>query len=567
MESYHPLLGPPAAMAGVVDYKGRPITNKRGTGRWVAVFFILVIEIAERTAYNGIMFNLINYMTGHLGMSTAAAAANVTVWSGLSSMFPLLGALIADSFLSRYRTIVYSSLVYISSLGLLAFSAAASHRSHCVTERVYNKTAGYDASCPITTFKLVLFYFALYLAALAQGGHRPCVQAFGAEQFDETDMEENLWRSSFFNWWILALTISMSITPIALSYIQENINWSLGFGIPCILFSAALIVFWMGSSFYRCQTRQESSPYPQIGRALATLVKSKLFSHAMSVAGDEKEHYPGSYRPSSRPETDGVPSAVPVEGMEEAKALLRLFPIWASCLGYTLVFCQWETFFTKQGGTLERKIGSNFQLPAAGLQSLSHATTVVIILVYDRIFVPIMRNITGISSGITKLQRIGTGLMLSCVMMVISALVETKRLETARKFGLVDAPTSVLPMSILWLFPQYMIMGVVTVFVVAGMQEFFFDQVPDAVRSLGICFSICIFGIGNLINSFLVYAIDKTTRGITGESWFSNNLNRAHLDYFYWLIALLSLCSFILYILSARTYVHKQKREINVFVT
>ncbi|KAK8966482.1 putative peptide/nitrate transporter [Platanthera guangdongensis] len=551
MESYHPLLGPPAAMAGVVDYKGRPITNKRGTGRWVAVFFILVIEIAERTAYNGIMFNLINYMTGHLGMSTAAAAANVTVWSGLSLMFPLLGALIADSFLSRYRTIVYSSLVYILSLGLLAFSAATPHRSHCLSEHDYNKITGYDASCPITTFKLALFYFALYLAAFAQGGHRPCVQAFGAEQFDETDMEENIWRSSFFNWWILALTITLSITPITLSYIQENINWSLGFGIPCILFSVALIVFWMGSSFYRCQTRQESSPYPQIGRAFATLVKSKLFSHAMSVAGEEKEHYPGSYRPSSAGRGDG-----------RSKGPASIVSNLGNLLGLYSGLLPVGNFLHQTRGHLGEEDRIKLPTSAAGLQSLTHATTVVIILVYDQIFVPMMRNITGISSGITKLQRIGTGLMLSCVMMVISALVEMKRLETAREFGLVDAPTSVLPMSILWLFPQYIIMGVMTVFVAAGMQEFFFDQVPDGVRSLGISFSICIFGIGNLINSFLVYTIDKTTRGITGESWFSNNLNRAHLDYFYWLIALLNLCSFILYILFARTYVHKQKREI-----
>ncbi|KAJ6836502.1 protein NRT1/ PTR FAMILY 5.10-like isoform X2 [Iris pallida] len=536
-----PLLPQLIPMAGVVDYRGRPVT-RYNSGGWSSAVFVIGVEMAERSAYYGISLNMITYLTDELGESTAAAAASVTMWTGTVLMMPLLGAFLADSCLGRYPTIVASSLLYVLGLGTLTLSSILPNLQ--------------------PQLQVPLFYVSLYIVAFAQGGHKPALQALGADQFDENDPQECVSRSSFFNWWYCGMNVGMIGSFLVLSYLQDNIGWGLGFAIPCILMVIAAIAFLIGTRRYRCYPLEVESPFARIGRAFLAMAKnggahSIILDESRRLSkGEAKEkQYLLVFDQSNVEDNESAPSIVQVE---EAKAVLRLFPIWISCVVYAIVYSQSSTFFTKQGGTMDGRIGSSFQVPPAALQSLIFATIVVFLPIYDRVLVPTVRNVSKKPSGFSLLQRIGTGVAFSVVAMVVAALVETKRLNTARECGLIDRPNETIPMSLWWLVPQYILFGVAESFAMVGLQEFFYDQVPDTLRSLGIALFLSIFGVGRLISSFLVTAIDGLTQR-EGESWFSNNLNRAHLDYFYWLLAGLGATALTIYLFFAQAYVYKNK--------
>jgi peptide/histidine transporter 3/4 len=72
------------------------------------------VEVAERFAFYGVSGNLISYLTKELHQPTVVAAKNVNTWVvGVSTLFSFLEALIADSYLGRFRTILISSLIFL----------------------------------------------------------------------------------------------------------------------------------------------------------------------------------------------------------------------------------------------------------------------------------------------------------------------------------------------------------------------------------------------------------------------------------------------------------------------
>ncbi|XP_044977547.1 protein NRT1/ PTR FAMILY 5.10-like [Hordeum vulgare subsp. vulgare] len=512
---------------------GEPLPRHDGRGGWRAALFIVAVGFLERIGFTGVGGNLITYLTGPLGMSTAAAAAGVNAWSGTVLVLPLVGALAADSRLGRYRAVLIAGVLYLLSLGMLTVSSML-QTSHLRPAGCHNTTSTCSpppsASSPA---RIAFFYTAVYLLALAQGFHMPCSEALGADQFDPSLSAS---RSSYFNWFHFSISWGYAIAAIVITYIEENVGWTVGFAVCWATMVVYLVVFLLGSRTYRVEQPVDSS-------SLAQLTKKLIFSRADA--------------------TDTQRLLATGQNMDDNGFLGKLLPIWLSSIVIAAATSQVSTLFTKQGSTMDRRLGAatGLVVPPAALQCFVSFTYIALVPVYDRALVPLARRLTRHPAGVTMLQRIGAGMVMSCVTMVVAGLVEAKRLRVATDAGLLDRPDVAVPMSLWWLVPQYVLVGFTEVFCFIGLEEFFYDQVPDGLRSVGLALCLSIFGVGSYASGMLVWAVDwATTRG-GGESWFADNLNRAHLDYFYWILAGLSALQVAVFLYFANRYVYRKKPE------
>ncbi|KAK9162139.1 hypothetical protein Syun_003041 [Stephania yunnanensis] len=515
---------------------------------------------AERFAFYGASSNLMTYLTGPLGQSTAAASENINAWTGAACMLPIFGGIIADSGLGRYNTILASSILYVMGLGLLTISVTITSSSQTECRNI-----GSNVSCDsASNFQLILFFTSMYLVAIAEGGHKPCIEAFGADQFDSRDAEERKSKSSFFNWWACALATGTMVSYLTLFYIQENLSWGLGLGIPCIAMSISLAVFLLGTKSYRKNVEEnDKTSVFKIARVLIAAVKNLMRSSntksSLAIDSHQYKNLDSAHgdaldgRDSERDEAINN-----VTEVDEAKEISRLVPVWFTCLPHAIIFAQATTFFTKQGSTMDRSMGPNFQIPAATLLVFSNLSIILFIPIYDRVFIPLARAFTRNPSGITTLQRIGLGMIIYVMSMAVAALVETRRLKIALDYGLVDDERATVPMSIWWLVPQYLLSGLGNVFTPIGLQELFYDQVPFGLRSLGISLFMTIFGVGNFLSSLLISILERATSEGPQGGWFANNLNKGHLDYFYWFLFGLSSISMVIYVYVAKSFIYKR---------
>ncbi|KAK7305797.1 hypothetical protein VNO77_43709 [Canavalia gladiata] len=516
-----------------VDYKGR-VPLRDSTGVWKASLFVLAIEFSERVSHFGISSNLITTTT----------------------LMPLIGGFAADAYTGRFHMVLFSSLIYLMGLSLLTMSQFIPSLKPCNTSICQRPRKVHE----------VVFFLALYCIALGTGGYKPCLESFGADQFDDDHLEERKKKMSFFNWWNFALCFAFLLGATVIVYVQDFVSWGVACFILTIFMTLTIIAFYLGKPFYRYR-RPEGNPFTPILQVLIAAIRKrnlscpsnpallyevpkseksqgKLLSHTSKLRFLDKA---AIVEEKYVEQKDNPWRLATVTRVEETKLVLNVVPIWLTSLTAGVCVAQGSTLFVKQAAVMNLKLSHSFKIPAASMGSIAAIGTLISVPIYEKIVVPILRKVTGNERGMSILKRISIGLTLSVIVMVVAALTEAKRLRMVGNEVLLAGETGERTMSALWLIPQYMILGIGDAFSLVGLQEYFYDQVPDSMRSLGMALYSSVIGVGHFLSSFLIIIVDHVMEK-NGKSWFGKDVNSSRLDRFYWMLAVinaLDLCLFL----------------------
>ncbi|KAK3029077.1 hypothetical protein RJ639_039221 [Escallonia herrerae] len=527
------------------------------------------IELCERLSTMGIAVNLVTYLDGTMHLSSATSSTVVFNWGGTSFLLSLLGGILADSFLGRYWTIAIFATIHAMGTCILAISTVLPnlHPPPCFPSTPRNcKEAN--------SLQMGVFFIALYSIAVGLGGIKSSVSGFGTDQFDQKDEKEKAQMAYFFNRFYFFISVGTLLAATVFVYIQDTVGRSWGYGICSALMFLAIMGFISGTRRYRYK-KCVGSPIIHVLQVLVAATSKRKLKVPSSV------HllYENSPRESRICRTDqfccldkaaiittgevsgtsGSATANPspwklcsVTRVEEVKMMIRIMPIWATTIMFWTIHAQMITFAVQQAATMERSIGK-FQVPAGSFNFFFTGSILITLGVYDRLVMPLWSKRNG-NQGFTSLKKMGLGLFISIITMVVAAIVESRRLSVARAM---NSSVSTLPISAFLLVPQFALAGAGEGFMYTGQLDFFITQSPKGMKAISTSLFLTTIALGFFVSSALVAIVKKVTGGGARHNWLPHNINNSRLDCFYGFIAVLNAVNLGLYLACAMWYRRK----------
>ncbi|KAL3834961.1 hypothetical protein ACJIZ3_009697 [Penstemon smallii] len=334
------------------------------------------------------------------------------------------------------------------------------------------------------------------MIGVGNGGYQPNIATFGADQFDEKHPKESHSKVTFFSYFYLAFNLAALFSETILGYFEDQGMWALGFWVSTSSAFAALILFLGGTKEYRHHHHSSSSS----SSSSSSTSSSRLSSYV--------------------------------------KCMFKLLPIWLCTIFYSVVYTQMDSLFVEQGDAMNTKI-SNFEIPPASMSSFNVLAVVVFVFLCNR-----MHKKT------SEIQRMGIGLVIAIASMISAGIVECYRLKYANELS---------NLSIFWLAPQYALIGASEVFMYVAQLEFFNARAPDGFKSFGSALCMSSISFGSYVSSYLVSIVMKISTKNNKLGWIPEDLNKGHLDRFYFLLAGLTAIDLVMYIVCANWYINAGK--------
>ena len=337
--------------------------------------YIIGNEGCERFSFYGLKnvltFFLIHYLLQRLPPETREATGKAYYHYFVSAVyfFPLLGGLLSDILIGKYRTIFWLSLVY--SLG-----------NACLALFVDNELG---------------FYAGLGLIALGSGGIKPCVSSLVGDQF--TERNKHLVKRVFaLFYWII--NFGSFFASLSVPKVLEWFGPRVAFGIPGVLMATSTLVLWLGRKQYVNVPPSGGNPHSFLRVAFSALKAPRQAKAA---------HW-----------LDRAAGLHPAEAIEGAKAVLRIIVLFAPIPIFWALWDQKGSTWIVQATAMDRQVGP-WQLAPSQLMALNPAMVMLIIPFNEYVLYPALERI-GLKP--TPLRRMTAGMFVTGLGFVIVGVLQ-----------------------------------------------------------------------------------------------------------------------------------------------
>ncbi len=511
-----------------------PDPNQKG---WPSgIPYIIGNEGCERFSYYGMKSILQVYLTalilqaavGGLDETVAGKEASSIIHTFGAAVYavPMIGAILADRLLGKYRTILWLSIIYC--LGHLALA-------------VFEDT-------------LEGIYLGLGLIAIGSGGIKPCVSAHVGDQFGRSNwhLVKKVYEAFYF-----IINFGSFFASLLIPFIKEHWGVSWAFGIPGILMGLATLFFWLGRHSFVHVPAQPGGKLGLLDFASGTSLFLGV-AGAYVLAGDQPWYVVagtllglgalgiGLFAWRQRIEQDDgflaimfyatrqllsrkadeakraaivagggtPPPSAPgagiadhwffgpaarrfgAEAAEGPLAVLKIVSVFFLVMFFWALFDQhgstWITQAQMMDLTVSLPIVGTFELLPSQLQALNPLLVMILIPFTSVVLYPALSKL---GLDMTPLRRMTLGMFVAALSFVAVALIQARidaGLASGDKVG------------VLWQFVPYLVITIAEVMVSVTGLEFAYTQAPRRMKSTIMGFWLLFVAMGNLLVAELV---------------------------------------------------------------
>ncbi|KAG2184376.1 hypothetical protein INT43_000285 [Umbelopsis isabellina] len=442
----------------------------------VSAFLVILIEFCERFTYYGLSGPFQNYIQnpappsypadqpGALGRGQQTATALNTFFQFWGYVTPILGGIVADQYLGKYRTILLFGTIYIVGLLIMTLTSIPSAIES-------------GASFPGFVVGLVIIGFGM-------GGIKSNVSPLVAEQYrskvpfirtlesgERVIVTPRATYQKIFNMFYWGINVG-GLSSIATTELEKNVGFWSAYLLPTAMFIPALIVVVLGRKRY-VEAPARGSIFVEVYRLIRMSWKVQGGFDACKPTRLEVEN----------PELMKNVTWDDVF-VDELRRALKACVVFCWYPIYWLAYAQMTTNLISQAG--EMWTGN---VPNDIIQNIDPLVLIITIPIMDRVVYPALRRV-GIP--MRPIFRITLGFLFASISMAYAA--GTQSMIYSNQPNLISAGIQI---------PAYAFIALSEIFASITGLEYAYKKAPESMKSL----VMALFLFTNCLGSVLQFAL------------------------------------------------------------